>query len=438
MQARVITTESAITARAGDGTGVYIPTEPGTVNKELLILAYYYPPDNLSGAMRPARFSRYIGEHGYSVHIIAGTYSQTHSTARVTRVPRERPPLLAQAISASAELLERFVFPYPDRLSWAPFALAAADLRRRNTAVVLSTSPPIATHITASILKRLYGIPWVADFRDPMLGNPFRNRRIGRLYDRVLERSIVQRADAVIVNTDTCAAMLYQRYPDARDKIHLIWNGYDPEEIVQHQALPERPYRVVTHAGAIYGQRNPAIFLSSLERLIDSGVLDPATIRVELIGTIELPGEWMASRPYSTLLQRGCLHCKNQWVSQREARDSIASTDYLLLLDMNGLGADLQVPGKLFEYLHIGRPILAFTAKASPVERILHQSGVPYRCVYTDSAEDDMDRTVLEFLSLPSDAVPATKWFYEQFDGRSQARILASVLDSVLTRRSNA
>jgi hypothetical protein len=89
------------------------------------------------------------------------------------------------------------------------------------------------------------------------------------------------------------------------------------------------------------------------------------------------------------------------------------------------------VPGKLFEYLQIGRPILAFVMRNSPIERILAKSGVPYRCIYSNSAANEMDRTIAEFFTLPSDALTVSDWFQQTFRAEEQARTLSSLIETL-------
>mgnify|MGYP006196076133 CR=1 FL=1 len=37
--------------------------------------------------------------------------------------------------------------------------------------VVYSSSPPVSGHLAAAVLSDLLDLPWVADFRDPWIGN---------------------------------------------------------------------------------------------------------------------------------------------------------------------------------------------------------------------------------------------------------------------------
>ena len=101
------------------------------------------------------------------------------------------------------------------------------------------------------------------------------------------------------------------------------------------------------------------------------------------------------------------------------------TADYLLLLDINDRALGLQVPAKLFEYIQIGRPILAFTGRHSPVERILEQSGIPHACIHPDDPTQAVDERVLKVLCMSKRPVQPSQWFKEMFDGcEAETRVL--------------
>lgn len=102
--------------------------------------------------------------------------------------------------------------------------------------VLISTHPPVVTHLVALVLKRRFGRPWIADFRDPLWGNPVRTSYRAGLIDLIIECLVVRHADAAIANTDASAAMLVSRYPELSDKISTIWNGLDPEDRILAQS----------------------------------------------------------------------------------------------------------------------------------------------------------------------------------------------------------
>jgi glycosyltransferase involved in cell wall biosynthesis len=404
----------------------------------LLLLAYWYPPENESGAMRPARFCKYLPAHGYrpivlSAPLSEGVRGNPDEAMRTPSGPAEqRWPAWQIRLGRG---LQRAA-PYHDHLDWAAEAvrLGGQIVPREKVVALVSTSPPLATHVAALILHRRSGLPWIADFRDPIVGNPFRTKRRGWLYDRLLESRIVASANAVVLNTDAMLDVFRRRYPRHAAKFHVIWNGYDPADRLSAGAIPSRKRRVLAHLGSIYGGRHPGLLLSSLERLLRRGEVDPESLVLKLVGSIDHDEDWATAPCYSFLEAHHCLETTNGTVPRDEARREMATADYLLLLDLNERGQGVQVPAKLFEYVRIGRPILVFTTSGSPTERILARAGVPHVCVFPDEREHEIDRKVRGFLQLPSDAAQSSDWFRSQFDAEAQTAVLADLIDSTRGR----
>lgn len=401
----------------------------------VLIIAHAFPPENLVGALRPYRFFKYLPKFGYTTHVVTASDQDPGNTP--DRVHHSIDPLrqgsgLARVGRACMEYLYPGTGPV---LGWVPRAYATASrvLRTAPISVILSSSPPSSVHLTAFWLKqRNPGLKWVADFRDPMKGNPVGPTGISstllRIGDSWVEPLIFRHADLLIANTDTTAKMWQGSYPEGRHKITYIWNGFDPDETIGPAALQERDYRVLAHVGEIYGGRHPGILLASLLRLIEGGRLDPNRLRVRLIGPLDrdtIPREDILDE----LIARGCVAVEVGTPSPQEAAQSMMEAHLLLLIDWVGKSSGLQVPSKLYPYLRIGRPILAITRKDSPVARILASSGVPFVALYPDDSYDAVDEKVLAFVKLSSEPTTASEWFWQTFDVERQAQQLAQLLD---------
>ncbi len=408
---------------------------PDGARKELVLFTYRFPPDNTSGADRPLRFAKYLPCYGFTPHVIAAANGgsirdggNVHRVAADSRHSSGRSR--ADRLSEVAACVQRFILPYDERLPWVPHALAEADrmFAAGNISAVISTSPPLAPHLAAMRMKRRHGVRWIADFRDPLYGNPDRSRWFATPYDAAIERLIFRHADAIIANTDAVASVWTARYPRWRHKISVIWNGFDPEDTLSPAPIPARPFKVLVHAGTIYMGRHPGALLASIDRLIRGGLLDPASLRVRLVGTIAPASMSLTQPPASRLMELGCLECNNRHLPRDEARRAVSEADFLLLLDLADRNTGMQVPAKVFDYIRVGRPILAFTSKGSPTERILEQSGIPFQCIYVDMPEREIDVRILNFLCLPNVSVRASSWFWNQFDGAKQARVLAQLL----------
>ncbi len=260
--------------------------------------------------------------------------------------------------------------------------------------------------------------------------NPFRTRRWIYPYDSIVEHCIFRYADRLCANTDTVAAAWRERYPKWAEKISVLWNSFDPLDAIEPNQPSCRSFRLLAHVGSLYGGRHPAQLLASVERLN----IEPSRACVKLVGPIE-ETILAAHRPlFDRLTQRGVLIYGNRTVPREEALCETAEADYLVLLDINEKNAAFQMPSKLLDYIRFGKPILAYTPKDSPVERILSRSGVLFITIDPLAPQQISDRKLLEFLRIPPEPRRPSSWFEGTFSARTQAQIVARLLDEVLTK----
>lgn len=404
----------------------------------LILLAYYYLPDNTSGVQRAVRLAKYLPRHGYDTTVVCSSHAgELPGAPGIVHVPSQATLWQhANRWSRLAAWVQRLL-PYNEQLPWVPHAISAARhlISQKRVAAVVSTAPPLASHLAALWLKREFGVIWIADFRDPLLGNPGRPRKWAMPYDAALERWIFSQADAIIAVTDAVANEWRQRYPSWAHKVHLIWNGFDPEDAIAPSATPPRPYRVLAHIGVLYTQRHPVAMVASLERLIRRGLLEPGCVRLRFIGPIQQDAQFASHSAVAALVEKGCIEMDGRLIPRQQALREAATSDFLLLLDIVSLSnVGYTVPAKLYDYILTGRPILAVTDHDSPVERILAQSGVLYVCLYHDDSDPELDRKLLGFFHLPTEPRNPSAWFMEHFDGNRQAGTVASLLNELVTK----
>ena len=397
----------------------------------VLLLAFHFPPENQTASARPHRFYKHLPRFRYNVLVVtASAQGGMDPQKNVVCVGDARGKWTHPWSFALRTLLKPFV--RKDSLRWAlsSYEAAARLISENRVCAIVSTSPPIISNVVAGLLKKRYGIPWLADFRDPIVGDPGRNRsKISRLRDAIVERWSFRHANIVIANTDAALETWKRRYPHSAAKMHVIWNGFDREDSLGPLPLPQRGYRLLSHVGGIPMVRHPGLVLSSLRRLVHRGHLSPGSFRVRLVGPLE---EGWAGDPslVEELVHWGCLEYDGKMIPKKEAEQAMATADSLLLLDMLESGAT-QVPAKIFEYVRIGRPILAATTRGSPAEYLLQRSGIRYCSIYPDDKAEDIDQKILHFFSMPTEPVVASEWFWKEFDAVPQTQHLASLIASV-------
>jgi glycosyltransferase involved in cell wall biosynthesis len=399
--------------------------------RRLLLITYTFPPDNAPAAARPGQLFKYLPEHGYRPFVVAAsTYGHPIGDERVRRVPTEKTCPSVLATAAFARWFTRFCAPYEDHLDWVPHAAAAATdiVGAQQIDAIFSTSPFLASHFVALWLKARLNLPWVADFQDPIRDNPFRDVRWIYPYDSIVEGMLFRYADQLMANTDTVASAWRERYPRLAGKISVLWNCFDPLENINSGEPPSRSFRLLAHVGSLYGGRHPRQLLTSIDRL----GISPAVARVKLVGPIH-PTLLAAHGPlFERLREKGLLTYGNITVPRDEAMRETAEADYLVLLDINNMNASFQLPSKLLDYVRCGKPILAYTPTASPVERILSGSGIPYVAIDPSAPDSVSDSKLLEFLKLPTTQRRPTPWFEKTFSARTQAQFVSEQLDRLI------
>ena len=334
----------------------------------------------------------------------------------------------------SWDWLSRFLQTPDSRLGWLVPGVRAGlrAVRRRRPDVLYSTSPYASAHLIALVVARLTRIPWVADFRDPWRGNPFGRLEHSSLdrWDAWLERAVLSSAARIICCTPTMTEQLRERYPRHSVKCSTILNGFDGELLDGLQPIRTEPadHVVLTHCGQFYGPRSPAVLFAALRRAVLQSPDLAGRIHLNLIGPELFEGrplsEWAAEAGVADAVR--ALGVK----SHTEALAHMAGSDGLVLVGSTGLGADLQVPNKLFEYLAVRRPIIAACAPTSPVCDILAKARASGACRDPHDERGLAESIVDAALGRYDDAPGAWSGVIE-FERSHRARELLEVFESL-------
>jgi glycosyltransferase involved in cell wall biosynthesis len=314
---------------------------------------------------------------------------------------------------------------FPDgEIGWLPFAVRAALRAHRNSGfdVVYSTASPVTAHLVAGIVKHLTGVPWVAEFRDPWLGNPVA-ARLPWLHRRLqvkLERWIVSSADRLVFLSPSTMRLYRRRYPGAADMV-TIPNGYEPSEAMAPSTSPDRAgrYRLVW-TGTLYRPGELQVFLEAVGGLVARRPDVADRLQVDFYGHVSSECAAVAGRLSGVLM--GAMVRFPGFVPRHEALRAIADADAALVMLGNGPGMGQFIPGKLFEYLGQGKQVLAVLPPGDARDVL---DGLGWG-VIADPNVEDIGRAIERLLAQPA---PARRPDPDgTYDGRRLAERLADTL----------
>jgi glycosyltransferase involved in cell wall biosynthesis len=292
-----------------------------------------------------------------------------------TNVGPKTPPAAPPSLARKAYTLVDELTTIPDKeMGWVVPALASGlwGLLRERPHVLYSSSPPWSGQVVALGLARASGLPWVADFRDPWARAPWRETQPARIRRAAvrLERRVVQRADAVLFATDANRSEYGTYYgPEIGQRFHLVRNGCDPHEFRNVPRNPPADRFVLLHAGSLYGARSPRPLFQAIDAEIGRGGLNRDRFRLRLVGDA---GDGGGFRAAATDLGLDDVVEFRPRVPRREIIQEMTSAACLLVLQP---GTTVSIPGKLYEYLAVGRPILALADAGETVD-LVRESGV--------------------------------------------------------------
>jgi glycosyltransferase involved in cell wall biosynthesis len=287
----------------------------------------------------------------------------------------------------------------------------------------------------AAELHRRSGLPWIADFRDPMaqVGYPA-EAKTWRCFKRIEEEAVRNAARCVFV-TPGAARMYRERYPDANPlRFAVIENGYDEDTFVAAAArtVAREPLNpgclTILHSGIVYpSERDPTWLFVALERLTRRDDRYRRVLRVRFRAAV-----------HETLLRdlarqhglRDMVEIQPP-IPYRRALEEMLRADGLLI--MQAANSNAQIPAKLYEYLRAGRPMLGLTDPAGDTWSTLRAAGVEHLAALDDvEAIETSLRRFLEAVERGTVTPPAADFVASASRG-ARTRELARLLDEVST-----
>jgi colanic acid biosynthesis glycosyl transferase WcaI len=285
-------------------------------------------------------------------------------------------------------------------LSFVSQAIARALVQRNLDAVVVSTSPPMASMaaITLRALRRTRIKYWVMDINPDQivaLGLARPDALSVRAFNR-LNRKMLASADDIVVLDRMMAERINRKLPVA-EKLTILppWPAQDPSHVLPHDQNPFRAQyvgddrRVMMYSGN-HGPSNPLdTILEAAHRLED----DPRLLFMFIGGGIgkeeidRVAGRNIVSLPYQP---------------RSELRNSLSAAD-VHIVTVGDEVPGIVHPSKVYGAMAVGRPILLVGPPENHVADIMAEHDIGWHVRHGDV--DGAVRVLREIASMPREAL---------------------------------
>lgn len=340
---------------------------------KILIIAEFFAPDSVIGAVRITKFAKYLYSFGHDITVLCSArctgrrddtllkelegirichYNNEIEKNEKKRNNRAKPhfyfikKILRKLYKETIFSIQYYIKSNKDKNCIKNYYMR--NLFDENYDIVISTFSPLATLEAGFEIAKGSKVKFVADLRDLMdsVNYPFFIRKINKL----IQKKIVKFADAALVVSDGQKNLLSEKCTKSCENIFVIHNGYDNANNLVEE-IPLRKEFVIVYTGILYdGKRD----LSALFEVINE-------IRAEYkycfkfvyAGTdaIELRRQMCLYGLENILEDKGVLNRAETEKVQMEA-------DLFLVAAWNTKKEQGQMTGKFYEGIRAGKAIL--------------------------------------------------------------------------------
>jgi glycosyltransferase involved in cell wall biosynthesis len=451
--------------------------------KNVLIISYLWPPSSAVGSIRPSKLAKLLGQHGWKAMIVTVKeryYEQLGKTveegslngfvirtkclgnprllyvwmkARLFRMMGRENEFKANVLRGSAKgamvretdsLLsasKRFflsLLHIPDeQQGWLPFAIPAClkAIRRDSIKCVISTGPPFTSHLVGLVVKKVAGVKWIVEFRDPWSGNEQQPSIVRSPFsdflNAKLEAAVIRNADTVICVTPAMTEHYRKSYSNlAVEKWVTITNGFEKQDFDDIGSVPHYKNFTISYLGSLIYTRSPESFLGAVGQLVREEAIPSGDLTLKFIGKCRYAEgraveEMAADHGIKDMVE------VVDFLPRLEALKEMRRAHVLLLLANQQA---LQVPGKAYEYLGAGGRILAVTEEKGATADFVNRIG---GCVVPSEDYTNIKRIIKTWYNdykrgahSIGDLRSAAQAIAEQYEWRQLGRRYAEALDS--------
>ncbi|NQV38589.1 MAG: glycosyltransferase family 4 protein [Candidatus Marinimicrobia bacterium] len=376
--------------------------------KKVLIITYYWPPAGGPGVQRVLKFVKYLPEFGIQPIVLTtaeGDYPAIDNSLEneipdsvkvfyacgwepyklyrkfTNQMSDEKIPVAILADNENISFRKRFAnwirlnlfLPDARRFLIKPFVKKGIEIiKNENIDLIITSSPPHSFQIIGKKLKERTKLPWVADFRDPWTKIFYyqnqKRLKVAEIIDNYYERKILASTDILITVSNSFLNQFTTSKAPAIASV--IYNGFDEDDfsfLEEKMTIKSDTYTIMYYGNMMNNQVCKG-FIQAFKNAIDR-YKNHINISLNIIGVIH--------HEFKSIVNKYNVQSNVKYFDYLDHSKLLkkASEANLLLLIINKVPDNLGIlPGKLFEYLGYGLPIIGIGPTISDAAKILNET----------------------------------------------------------------
>jgi glycosyltransferase involved in cell wall biosynthesis len=361
------------------------------MNDNTLLISYFFPPFKGGGVNRIRNLHEFMKKKDIPTYVLTARpeyypYWEVDSVVDVENIVRTKVFLgkmirreLGRNSSGSGirfKKLKKFLkdLLVPDeQLLWIPYALMPGIriVKKSNVKMLISSGPPFTNHLLAYLISKLSDSKYVLDYRDLWNGNPvYTNSNVlSRTVSFALEKRIARGADKIVVTTEEARKRFLDTF-GVKDA-YVVENGYEftvPGNGIKYPFLSRKGPLKLFYSGSLSQKRTPAFFLQAVKDLKAR-----CNLEVHFLGFTDERHKLLVNE----LGLRDRVFFRSNVSPDLSVRTLAEEADILLLFQRSSEGGQWAIPGKLYEYLTLHKPILCMDDPGGAVTSFLAKFDIP-------------------------------------------------------------
>ncbi|TWX52486.1 glycosyltransferase [Colwellia hornerae] len=409
------------------------------MSKKVLMVAFDYPPSRSVAGQRTLRMTQYLPEFGWEPLILTAKTEAYDGLDNSQIIPSHMKNNIYRTMALDVDRhlsIKGKHFNWMkviDRWStWIPTAIyrGLEIIKQEKPDVIWSTYPTMSAHIIANVLAKKTGIPLIVDYQDPL--GYIHKKNVPSFKKKIslkVDKAVLNRCRHAIFATDEAKqAYIDYHQMENKDKFHCIENGYDESNFDLINSLSENiksPFSAnkfsLYYSGVLYPDgRDPTPTFYAIAKLIHDKVITSSNFELVFQGS----GDGLL---YKEVLEHLKIHHLVTFLASVPFVDSLKNMmDATALLLIQDDVFNLQVPGKLFEYIRAKKPVLV----AAPLTSATGQVADKSNCGTIAHSKDEIYHALKTWLSI-SPKIESDKdiTIYSRYE---KAKQLSLILDKTI------